>query len=602
MKQRRLKVGLQSKLLLLFAAVFFVPFFIFVNLVYDNISTLLEEKTVLYEKEVTTNALKQIDSLFMSLEGDVRALNQENFNKIVQKGENEFDSMEEFSGEKAAVEDMLLGLCALKREVDSAYVYTKGNMKYCVNPYFEIDNDYSAQGTEWFESLAYIVGSRPRLLAQGADMQISEKDHDVIPFVCPVKQSPMGTIEEGNIGVVQLNLSPEFFDSLYNAYIADGKKLLIFGNDRQMIYSSMKDNPQGKLVRDHWRTIRSNTYGSIIEEWNGRPLMLSYRTSGYSDVTFVVVTERLEYLGETRSFGFDMLIFTVFFVAAFTIIANQISKSISNPIRRLDQIITDVQHGRIEDEITIEHYGNKGLLKEHIKNLADTMNGLLATIQQQHYLEKQQEIEILEAQINPHFIYNTLDAIRWMAVMRKEPEIADMVKSLIQLLKSSIQIGKNTITIEEEIRQIKDYMVLQQLRYADSFTVEYCIDKELYQCKTLKFMLQPIVENAIFHGIDHDAKNGVISIGIHRNQDKIIYYIRDNGRGTSADNLKKLTKEDQDNAKGIGLNNVNRRIKEYFGQEYGIEIISAPGDGMIVKIVIPFIRAENEENDENIDC
>jgi two-component system sensor histidine kinase YesM len=181
-----------------------------------------------------------------------------------------------------------------------------------------------------------------------------------------------------------------------------------------------------------------------------------------------------------------------------------------------------------------------------------------------------------------------------MAVMREEPEIAEMVKSLISLLKSSIQIGKDTITIQEEIEQIKDYAALQRLRYINSFTVEYNVDDALYRCITLKFVLQPIVENSIFHGIDHEEKGGVISIDIRREGDRIVYRIHDNGRGLSEENLNSLMRDPHDGGKGIGLNNVNRRIKEYFGEEYGIEIESRLGEGTTVKIIIPYVESKAE--------
>ena len=221
-------------------------------------------------------------------------------------------------------------------------------------------------------------------------------------------------------------------------------------------------------------------------------------------------------------------------------------------------------------------------------------------ISDHHQKEKEQERMILEAQINPHFIYNTLNAIRWMATMQHADQIANAVKALINLLKSSIRIGETFISIEDEVKQIEEYISLQQLRYYDSFKVLYDIEEEVKKYKTIKFVLQPIIENAIFHGLNPEEQRGSIVISIKKIADVIQYCVSDNGKGMNENTVNRLLDKSIYSAEfnGIGLNNVNERIRTYFGKQYGIEIKSALGCGTTVGITIPAILFEEVEQDD----
>jgi len=206
-----------------------------------------------------------------------------------------------------------------------------------------------------------------------------------------------------------------------------------------------------------------------------------------------------------------------------------------------------------------------------------------------HKKEKEQELMILQAQINPHFVYNTLNTIRIMADMDGKKELAKAIQSLIHLLRNSIKIGVIFISIKEEIDQIKSYIALQQLRYRNSFQVKFSVDADVMSFRCIKFTLQPIVENAIFHGLDTNSPGGHIHITIRKQENRIDYMVEDNGRGIEAHELATILEGNP--SKGgsdkIGLRNVNSRLASYFGEESRMRIHSERGKGTKVVYSLP---------------
>jgi len=582
---------LQVRLFCTFAVAFLIPIIIFAGANVVNMSSLLREKFELYEKEVTNNALIQVDALFVSLEEASRSSNTEEYNRII----NTSDTKIAEEG-RLKVESALNQMCVNMKDVVSVYVYTCAAGKFCAGKAGEIDNTYDALQTEWFQRMANVVGSRPELLEEQSDLQNRDRPK-IIPFVCPIrKYNEQATVKDGNIGVMQINLTAAVFDDCFSSYIAEGREIYLLKDDGTMIYSSTRRLPE--ISEDHWAAMRRNTLGRYRQKSDQEQKMVSYKASGYSGVRLIMINDRLDYIGETKNYAIMTVLFLIVLISLFLMIAAFISRRISRPIQRLSGILSDVQEGRICEPIVIESAENNRYMDDHMNKLIETINELLSRIQKGYNEEQQQEYAILEAQINPHFLYNTLDAVRWFSLMRSETETADLIKSIINLLRSSIQIGQRTIPIERELDQIRDYLELQKLRYIDSFQVFYDVDEKVLQYATLKFVLQPIIENAIFHGIDHRKNNGKIDIRIWEENGNVIYKVRDNGKGMDLQEVSQNYGKNRMH-KGIGTENVNQRIKQYFGEEYGLRITSALGKGTEVEIIIPAIEWKVQDESVN---
>ena len=214
--------------------------------------------------------------------------------------------------------------------------------------------------------------------------------------------------------------------------------------------------------------------------------------------------------------------------------------------------------------------------------------------------KKDLEYQILQSQINPHFLYNTLNSIKWMATIQNAGGIADMTTALARLLKNVSKGTASMIPLREELDLIKDYFLIQQYRYGGSVTIEYQIQSdELYNCQIHRFSLQPIIENALFHGIEPKGAAGRIIVSAEAEEiageKGLLIRVTDNGIGMSEEMIEKVLREDTDSHnkteffRHVGISNVNKRIQYDFGSEYGITITSRQGEYTTMTIRLPYL-------------
>ena len=204
------------------------------------------------------------------------------------------------------------------------------------------------------------------------------------------------------------------------------------------------------------------------------------------------------------------------------------------------------------------------------------------------------ELRLLQEQINPHFLYNTLDTIVWLIESNSVDEAVDMVVSLSQFFRLVLSHGAEYISIREEEQHIRNYLKIQQARYHDILDYEIDIDPAIYSYRILKLTLQPLVENALYHGIKYKRAMGKITITGNMQEKRIVLIVQDNGVGMDPDKLAHLRREIErpckDTEGGFGLANVNERIRMYFGDYYGMQIDSVQGQGTTVTVTIPALQ------------
>lgn len=289
----------------------------------------------------------------------------------------------------------------------------------------------------------------------------------------------------------------------------------------------------------------------------------------------------------------------------------RISDSISRPLRNLSEMMNKVGKGNFD--VSIQPYTNDevGVLSEHFNKMVRQVQKLIQEVYQEQYLKQKAELKSLRAQINPHFLYNTLESINWMARTRNVPEIGDMVKALGDLMRASIS-GDDFVTLNDEITNITNYLKIQKFRYGDRLGVCIGISPDIGQIIVPKLILQPIVENSIVHGLEEKLEDGHIRISGELENGDVVIMICDDGVGMEkekADHLNRLFSEYHDGTRvsggsakvdirkdigskddmhtHIGLINVDRRIKMYYGASYGLSISSVIGEGTSVKAVLP---------------
>lgn len=279
-------------------------------------------------------------------------------------------------------------------------------------------------------------------------------------------------------------------------------------------------------------------------------------------------------------------------------LAVQISRRIFLPLKKLCAIMPSVGQGNFGIIKPSQYQNEIGELYNYFFNMVQDIQELIYKTKQQQQLLQKTELNSLRMQINPHFIYNTLESIKWIAYIENNEEIVTMVKALGDFMRSSIS-GSEFVSIKKELENIQCYLTIQQYRYGDKLSVQIDIPPELYPAQIPKLLLQPLIENAMIHGLEQKIGKGCISIsGTLKDQD-IFIEIADNGIGFSQEALEKLNnvlgqKEDSSEKFGLGMRNVHQRIQMYYGTSYGLSVSSKYGIETRVQIHIPYNRISSQ--------
>lgn len=273
------------------------------------------------------------------------------------------------------------------------------------------------------------------------------------------------------------------------------------------------------------------------------------------------------------------------------------------PINKLKGLMKRVEEGDFNVQFKTEREDEIGQLSNGFNKMVNNIKELRDKIIEDQNKLRKAEFSALQAQINPHFLYNTLDSIVWFARKGAYREIIDMVIALTSFFRIGLSRGMDIITLRNEIEHVRNYLIIQSMRYQDKFDYEIHMQESCYNALTLKLLLQPIVENAIYHGIKQKSGKGKIIIRCAPIDQCILIEVKDTGIGMSSEQLELLTAaihgdHVKPKGKGYGLKNVNERIKIYFGKEYGLKITSVKEEGTIVRITIPK-RVEGDNVAEN---
>ena len=298
----------------------------------------------------------------------------------------------------------------------------------------------------------------------------------------------------------------------------------------------------------------------------------------------------------------------IFSAVGFSVVAAwSLSRSIYTPIKKLHDVTTTITKNDLQalmtsdnvDEIT-ELGMSFNIMIGKIKELLDSK------IKEQENLKKA-ELRALQAQINPHFLYNTLDTIIWMAESKKTDQVVKIVSALSKFFRISLSKGMDWITIGEEVERIKSYLTIQKMRYRDILDFKIEVAEDVTDNTILKLLLQPLVENALYHGIKNKRQKGTISVRARRkDEDEIMLEVEDDGIGFTPEKLDKLRAELEDDSgdikleSGFGLGNVNKRIRLYYGKPYGLSVESEYTTGTRVTLIIPAKMEAVPQNEDPV--
>ena len=372
-------------------------------------------------------------------------------------------------------------------------------------------------------------------------------------------------------------------------FITDSGGNIIYHPQQQLIFSGIKNENTDfiKGLSDGVHYEKNVIYAITTTEDS------LWRVVGLSFTDELTVERRTQII-------FSIAISFLFCGIIALIVLRVYSKIVNAPVRSLIKAMNAFEN-------QAENFRYKGgnesvaelrIISSSFEHMAKTIQNLMERVHWEEQELRKTELKALQAQINPHFLYNTLDSIQWMCEQGKTKDAAEMVRALARLFRISISRGRELITIKEELQHAENYLIIQSYRYRSQFSYTIDASDELMDCLCNKITIQPLIENAIYHGIDRMVDEGEIKITVKpaEDDDDILITVSDNGVGMTKEQCGKILAKDRSDSGGIGVKNVNDRLKIYFGEKYGLCIESELDVGTTVTVRIPKIdkEAQNE--------
>lgn len=367
--------------------------------------------------------------------------------------------------------------------------------------------------------------------------------------------------------------------------ICDDKGNIISHCEKEKIGSSIKEEPYGKIVLDD---IDGHNYVQYKINIDKVAIYSTIRNNGWKIIKTIPTDYLYEELNSIQKYfivgGIIYGIVVILYILLFSI-------RYTEPMMKMMSVIKKVEQGDLTVRTEVKSNDEVGQLGSSLNNMIGEMQVLIDKLIKEEQEKKKVELEALHAQINPHFLYNTLNTIRWMAKIQGNNSVSKAITALVKLLRISTNLDRDMITLQEEIDYVMNYIVIQKLRFNRAININYNIDDINMRLTVPKLILQPIVENSIIHGMEAEEDNLNIVINGFVEEEKLIIEISDDGPGIEDEIMKVILKDSSDRNKfsKVGLNNVNQRIKLYCGGEFGLKIETEYGKGTKVVVILPVV-------------
>lgn len=471
----------------------------------------------------------------------------------------------------------------------------------------ELLRDYAARNS--FLGSIYLVIPKPQLLVTSQEYPVYQKNLSVkhlqrikaaasralTPELMadPLRSSmhiltfcsPVEDREGKPLAYIMANIKER---SLYYTYLdglADGKTSeAVLLNEAGRIVSAEDSERAGQLYQQQVREEPEDT-GQAKEQ---DLISVSYRTDFFGHC-FQIKKEKSEVLTDLNEIRFFLAVILLLVFGAGSLVIIALTRAMYEPLGRLTKTMELVSSGELEERVEITTNDEIGILSKDFNDMLNHIEDLIQKLVQEELLKKDAELEALQYQITPHFMYNTLNSIKYAALLKGEAEIGGLVEDFVELLQASIRKKGKFITVSEEVHLVENYLNLQRMRYEEPILVEYRIEADTRNCFLPRLMFQPLVENAILHGLDLKNGKNRILIGGRIEGGSLFLWVQDNGRGMSEEQIGQLLNskgEKKSGLSGIGVANVKQRLELYYGAAGGITCESSP-EGTKVCMFLP---------------
>lgn len=418
------------------------------------------------------------------------------------------------------------------------------------------------------ESLRLLAGVRLLRLFQIEHGQVTELEH------------------QAELPVLLITYRPEYYDNRFTATLpSTGASFFVLSEEGDQVAGTMPvplELIESHGVLEDMARLKSGTL-TVIQD--GKPLIICFDTSKVTGwISGIAISPEAlgaAFLPKIQAYTFYL---ALFLLLVSLLLAFIFANSITKPIQRLLQAIKKTGEGEFDTRVPVESYNEMGLLMHKFNQMNGKINHLIEENYKVKLREKETQMMALNVQLNPHFLYNTLNMMNWTALENGQAELSRMIVGLSSMLQYTAQNHRETGDFTEELQWLENYIYMTSQRFEDKFTVVFNISPELYALQVPKLFLQPFVENAIVHGFARQHSGGRIVITGRIEGDTRVFTVEDNGCGISAARLEQLTRVRSDS---IGIQNVDTRIKLIYGEAYGVTLDSVENQGTRVNITLP---------------
>ena len=401
------------------------------------------------------------------------------------------------------------------------------------------------------------------------------------------------------LGVLLVDMNYSSIEQLLEKANSDtsGEYVYLMASDGEIIYHPKQNMIHMGMYQENNNKAAGYEDTTVEENFRGEKRLVTVKTISYTGWKLVsVVPMKSLSMGMTGMRNLVVLLVALTVLAA--VLLNQmVSARISKPLRRLNNSVKEWEAGNMNPDIYIGGSMEVEHLGKTLQSTVSQIHQLMDDIVVEQEEKRKSELDALQSQINPHFLYNTLDSIVWMITGERYDDAVFMITQLASLFRISLSKGKTVIRIEDEVKHAQNYMNIQKIRYKNSFEVDFQIEEEILDGCIVKLVLQPLLENAIYYGMEYMDGEGEIHVRGYRKDKDIYLEVEDNGLGMPEEEAAELLngkERPHKHGSGVGLVNVHSRLKLRFGENYGLLIQSCPDEGMLVQIHIPYVQYTEE--------
>jgi two-component system sensor histidine kinase YesM len=446
--------------------------------------------------------------------------------------------------------------------------------------------------TEWFNK---------SLEKRGASIYLSTFDlaSSMDPgrriYVFSVARAVMKIEENKAIGVILVNSGIDFIDKVVKEMLmVPNQKSIIVDQEGRVVYDAYRKNITEEFDFELLNKLDQNDGVLKDIKIDGMDCLVTSKVSeltGWKLINIIRMGELNKNINQMAAATAVITIVMVFIALIFILL---FSFRITRPMKKLMLLMNLLEKGDFDVKVRITGRNEIGKLARTFNNMTRKVKKLINDVYIEKINQRELELQMLKNQINPHFLYNTLESMRMVAEYNNIPKVSDMAFLLGKILRFGINTNKEIVTVKEEIEYLGYYVKLQNYRFGNSFEAVINIDESIEDCLIIKLILQPLAENAIYHGLAGRSQGGLIEVTGITEAENILFTISDNGQGMDEETLYNLNGYLQglnNNFKSIGLKNVHKRIQLYYGNDYGIKIESIQGSGTSVKVMLPKVFA-----------